>query len=315
MTREKLKKLFPICIFLIFIVLFIYIGFVYNDYRTSLINAEHKSQNFDELEWMFIKSIIYEDYLAAENQAKIVAKNITNQLHDEYPDLKVLQTDLEAKHYDSDPTYFKILRSSIRDIYLFGVENHDNDIFICDRNGILIDLSLADSSKEFPYTWDKYFEKQSNPLLAARAVELIFQQSNGLIYWEQNNDDKLQIPNTVNIENLQRLYQLYGIDAFKNIQFLAPAYITNTGDIFGIDDIDIHGVTTNNHKIAVVQTFNLYQQLTTRYAGEVEKIKSFKMHTITNPINDLHTYVIFIILIVSIVSILIFFILIFTEKK
>ena len=270
-----------------------------------------------QLEWMFIKSVIYEDYLAAENQAKIVAEHITTQLHDKYPDLEVLRIELEDRHYhNEDPIYFKILRSSIRDIYLFGVENHDNDIFICDRNGILIDLSLADSSsKEFPYNWDKYFDKQSNPLLASRAVELIFQQSNGLIYWEQNNNDKLHVPSVISIEELHKLYQIHGIEAFKNIQFLAPAYITSTGDIFGIDDIDIHGVTTNNHKIAVIQTFNLYQQLTTRYAGEIEKIKLFRMHTITNPVNDLHIYVIFIILIVSIVSILIFFILMFTEKK
>ena len=43
-----------------------------------------------------------------------------------------------------------------------------------------------------------------------------------------------------------------------------------------MEDIDINGMSSNNHKIVVVQTFNLYQQLTTRYAGEIAKVDSFK---------------------------------------
>ena len=114
---------------------------------------------------------------------------------------------------------------------------------------------------------------------------------------------------------MHQLYDSYGIEAFKNIQFLAPAYITTTGDIFGMEDIDINGMSSNNHKIVVVQTFNLYQQLTTRYAGEIAKVDSFKDNIINNPVEELHIHAAFIIFIITLISILIWFILLFNDKK
>jgi len=187
MNKEKIRRLLPICMFTIFIFLFIYIGYIYNEYRNNLQRIEENNQHFNDLEWIFIKSIIYEDYLAAGNQAKIVAEHITTYLKRDYPDLDVLKEELEHPELYNDPKYFKIFKSSINGIYLFGVENEDNGIFICDRRGILINLSLSAGITKFPYEWNDFFNSQENPLLAAKAVELIFQQSNGLIFWEKTN--------------------------------------------------------------------------------------------------------------------------------
>lgn len=239
MNKERLRKMFPIWLLIIFLTLFIYIGYIYNEYIVDIYSINTRSQNLDELEWIFIKSVIYEDYLAAENQAKIVAEHITIQLKDNYPDLNVLKDELEHPSNYPSPEYFDIFKSSIRDIYLFGIENDDNDIFICDRKSILITLSLNEirSNQKFPCYWNDFFNRQTNPLLASRAVELIFQQSNNLIFWEQPHDknNTIVIPNSATIEDLHSLYQLYGIEAFKHVQFLAPAYITAAGDIFGIN--------------------------------------------------------------------------------
>ena len=39
----------------------------------------------------------------------------------------------------------------------------------------------------------------------------------------------------------------------ENIEFLSAAYITDSGDIFGVDDIDNRGLRQTNHKIIVVE--------------------------------------------------------------
>ena len=65
----------------------------------------------------------------------------------------------------------------------------------------------------------------------------------------------------MNYTNLEKIYVEEGIEGLKNYQFLVPMYITDTGDIFGQQDIE-HGVRQDTHKFIVIQTFNLYDQLT-----------------------------------------------------
>lgn len=47
----------------------LYIGYVYNDYNDNFFDIDNRTYYIKNLEWTFIKSIIYEDHLAAKNQA------------------------------------------------------------------------------------------------------------------------------------------------------------------------------------------------------------------------------------------------------
>ena len=96
---------------------------------------------------------------------------------------------------------------------------------------------------------------------------------------------------------------------------MVPAYITPTGDIFGIEDVSAYGNKNNNDKIIVVQKFNVYQQIMARYSSDITQIEMFKDHIITKPINTLHINALFIILIVIIIFILIYFIISKYEHK
>lgn len=308
------------CIIIIFIILSIYIGYIYNDYVTNFSDIELRTQYINDLEWTFIKSIIYEDHLAAKNQAKLIADNLVINLKSQYPDLSVLRDELDNNtNKDLNPQYFAIMQQTIKDVYLFNVnlDDNNNNIFICNRYGVLANQSrrARKNIDKFPLLWDEIYQEQTNLNLTKAAVNALLSQKNELIYWEFPNDDinKIVIPSDINIENLHLLYNQYGIDAFKNIQFLAPAYITPNGDIFGVNDIDIYGNKIQNHKIIVVQTFNLYQQLQARYSEDMTKINIFKQHIITNPINNLHINALFIILIIIIMVILVSFMLIKNE--
>ena len=311
-------KRFITCIIIIFITLFIYIGYLYNHYVTNLNDLNYRTSYINSLEWTFIKSLIYEDYLAAENQAKLVADRLTNNLRNEYPDLNELKNELEnTRNKKINAKYFYIMQQTIVNHYLFDVnyDDNNNNIFICNKYGVLANTSrrAKQNIKDFPLLWTEIYEEQTNIELTKKAVEYLFQQRNKLIYWEFPNNEGLSIPAEIDIENLHYIYDTYGIDGFKNIQFLAPAYITTTGDIFGIEDIDIYGRQQENYKLVVVQTFNLYQQLMARYSDEMTKINLFKEHIIQHPLNSLYIHGVFIILIIVMMIILITFILVNRE--
>lgn len=136
--NNKFKRIFLISLVGIIICLFSYIVFIYNQYITNTRELQSWQQDISELEWTFIKSIIYEDYLAATNQANLIADRITNRISKHYPDLNQLKLEFEHPEDYPYPEYIKIMESTIKDQYLFGIENDDNDIFICNKYGIKI---------------------------------------------------------------------------------------------------------------------------------------------------------------------------------
>lgn len=316
------KNKMLICITLIFITLSLYIGYIYNDYVTNFSDINTRVKYVKELEWTFIKSIIYEDHLAAQNQAKLVADKLNVELLNAYPDLNVLKQELNDTSKTKKLKYFRIMQDCIKDVYLFDIneDRSSNHMFICNKYGMIASMSprARKNIDRFPFLWEELYQEQTNLDLTKKAVTSLLQQKNDiLIYWEPPNDDenKIIIPPDMNIKTLHQLYDQYGLQVFKNIHFLAPAYITPTGDLFGIDDVSIYGEKNDNNKIIVVQTFNVYQQIMARYASDIAQINTFKNHIITHPINTLYINAIFIILIVIIMFILVCFIILQSEKN
>ena len=63
---------------------------------------------------------------------------------------------------------------------------------------------------------------------------------------------------------LKRIYKEEGLEGLESYQFLVPAYITDDGDIFGQKDV-VKGVIRRNHKLVVIQEYNLYDQITAKF--------------------------------------------------
>ena len=315
------KNKILLCIISIFIILSIYIAYIYMDYTNNFVDIDERTKYMKNLEWTFIKSIIYEDHLAAKNQARLIADKLTIDLIKAYPDLDILKQELNDTSKTKNLQYFHIMQNCIKDAYLFDV-NEDksaNHMFICNKYGMLASVSprARKNITKFPFLWKELYQEQTNLQLTKEAVNSLLQQKDILIYWEIPNTDKdkIIIPHEMDIEILHKLYDQYGLRVFKNIHFLAPAYITPTGDIFGIDDISIYGEKSDNNKIIVVQTFNVYQQIMARYSSDISQINAFKNHIITHPINTLYINAIFIILIIIIMMILICFVVVQYEKN
>lgn len=312
-----IRKAFPFIILVVLICLCVFVGNFRSDFIKNLRDTDETSKDISELEWNFIKAVIYEDYLSAGIQSKIIAEEITEKIKKAYPDLQVMQYELENPQEFDSPKYLQIIKNEIRNKYLHNVNDDENDIFVCTREGIIMDTSPS-TAAFYPNDWKSIYNRNTNPDLMKNAVALLFNKSSDMIYWEhhilQIKDERLpRLPSNVSLEELRQIYLQYGIDGLKHVQFLAPAYITETGDIFGIEDIGIRGIRNDNHKIIVVQTFNPYEQLMARHLGELEKFNTFKTKMIQEHKMILIEHAIVVIITVILIVVLAYFMMVFNN--
>lgn len=207
-------------------------------------------------------SILYEDALDSANET---ANDIENDIRNEM-DLNQLQIDLDNGIRNEN--LHEILRKHILHKNLNNISNYRNGIFIADSNSIMEDLSYARSSKNGePRTWDHEIENAYNSTLEKEAISKIINQSKDIIVAEHVDvlsSKSHKLIKTGSKEELKHIYLTEGIEGFKNYQFLAPAYITDQGDIFGRPDI-IDGKRCETSKLIIVQEFNIYDQISKIY--------------------------------------------------
>ena len=98
------------------------------------------------------------------------------------------------------------------------------------------------------------------PGLGNKTIEKLLVKTYDILYWEIDApvSKHHMVITDPTIENLKALFYKEGLEGLKNIEFISAAYITDSGDIFGVDDIDNKGLRQSNHKIIVVQGFSVY---------------------------------------------------------
>lgn len=315
-SSKTLRKAFPFFILVVLIGLCAFVGNFRSGFIDNMKNVDDVSKDVAKLEWNFIEAVMYEDYLAAGNQAKVVAEDITSKLKLAYPDMQIMRYEFEHPQEIDDPEYLRIIRQSIQGVYFHKIDNDENDLFVCTRNGIIMDLSASTASSRSD--WGSIYSRSANPTLSKNAVALLFNRSTSMVYWEHHmyhiTDEKLpRLPPSPSIDALREVYMQYGVEGLKHVQFLAPAYITDTGDIFGIEDISVKGTATNNHKLVVIQTFNLYEQLMSRHHGELEKFNVFRTKLISENKAFLIEHAFIVVIVVILIVILTYFMMVFNN--
>lgn len=313
-----IQKIFPFTILMVLICLCMYIWHIREEYTSDVRDVYVINNSINELEWTFIESLITENYFAAGIQAKHTALNIMDELKLEYPDMNLMQKELENKNEFNTPDFIKVMKRNIDGKYFHGIENDDNDMFVCDSSGVLVDISFSTAPKKYPNNWENIHSRSVNPVLSKKAVEMIFNKSKNFIWWAYKPQEtevtydiySIQEPS---LDELHKIFISKGIEGFKYIEFLSPAYITEDGDIFGIDDINEYGLKTANNKIVVVQSFNMYQQLIANHPNEIKSFEIFREKMVTERKMSLVESVFGIALVIVLVIILIYFMMIFVN--
>lgn len=217
--------------------------------------------------WMSILNYI-ED---AEKQTSGVATNIENDIKNTF-DLAELKTLLDNKDPEARQKLSRIFRENIDGVYVGDVNNNRNSIIILEGYDTIVeDLFVDPDSREegavlkdpSSPSLSKYKDTTYNKELFLSAVRKIRTHTNKIIAIEPYNYIKTDHEkiSELNYQNLERVYVNEGTQGLKNYQFLVPVYITDSGDIFGQKDIE-NGVPRENHKFIIIQTFNIYDQIT-----------------------------------------------------
>ena len=266
-NKEKRKKIFFIkgmCMVMVLmmglIILYTY-GLNYIETTESNTIYTLKKERFDHI-YTYMLDLQEKAYENANNESLKIESYLRN-----VGDIDNLKTDMDnGTFYKS--TLHELFESSMQDNNFNGINNSRNGIIIASVDGILEDSNYKRVSGKESRDWDNEINNSYNGELDSIAINDIINQSNSLIITESvnllnkgnlNYDNHILIKNS-SYESLLEVYEKEGIIGLRNYQIWAPAYITDTGDIFGQDDI-VNGIRVKNYKIILIQEFNLYDQI------------------------------------------------------
>lgn len=197
-------------------------------------------------------------------QNRYLINNLEMGIKNNYSDNDELKKDLILRHdkfvnlcYNSLKTDKELYEKYVQGMSSTGSES----VFICDKRGIISDIGYVPKSLQ-RRDWGTELDTKKNRLLAASATQMIFNQINDVIFWESdeiipsnNHDNNATIPSN---DKLLEIIKSSGLYALKDYNLLVPSYITDTGDIFGVPDVNERGIANDNNKIIVVREINMY---------------------------------------------------------
>ena len=138
---------------------------------------------------LYIKEQLEED---VSKELMKVAQKIENDIVDN-TDLDKLEKELNSAD-DIPDELEKIFRKNIYGVYLLGIENDRNDIFICNKNGILSDYDISSATDKENRTWKYEIKNQYNKKLAKNTSDklITMEDYNNLVFEreKQRNNKK-----------------------------------------------------------------------------------------------------------------------------
>lgn len=237
-------------------------------------------KNTKELEWKLIQSILNDNIRIGELYSKELTCSIETSIRDKYPDLSLLEDCLNERVIPTE--LYDILRESIT-----NCNAEDGHMAIMMPWGILMDLSKdnsrVDEGTESLRLWETELEHQINKSLYSNTIQKIFtSSSDSILFIEMEKNGEHTNISYPSISNLKKVFDEKGLEGIKNIEFLVPSYITETGDIFGVHDVSNSGFLTKNNKIVAVYGFNLYDILLEKHGGTVDNFEKYYSDLVKN---------------------------------
>lgn len=247
---------FAVCAMIITAALSIYMT-IYNNNEMGKRTSEITSE-METLEWRMLSDIIVKGNTRAKQDAKIYALDIEYSIRSQYPNMLELQNEFKRGEYT------KKFNSILKGVLDQG--NKDNFITLVGTEDYLItkfantkNLLFSELDVEGTVSWEQVISMTPNQDLTKAAIEAVVNKSTDVIFTLDKNSKSGSVANStkaISLDSLKKIYTSDGIEGLYNVSILAPAYITDTGDIFGIDDTTFLK-NNKNHKLIVIRIINL----------------------------------------------------------
>lgn len=216
-------------------------------------------KNKKDMEWKLIEDLLNSNYDIAKEEARVNAIELEYSLRYNYPNMDELEEQFNKGEYSNE--FNTILTDIIRSkdqksefyLTLVGTRKYLISMY---SNTDSHSLGNIDSSKQV--TWEHIAKISNNPELTTDAIQAVLKKDNRMIYIvsDESNFDSVNNMTQVTNDGLKKLYYSSGRDALKSISLLAPAYITDSGDIFGTEDKTFLKSNDNN-KLIIVKSVNV----------------------------------------------------------
>lgn len=140
-----------------------------------------------------------------------------------------------------------------KNYYFTHVNNRNNDIFICNKNGIVADYSKEAESVYTFIPWGADTDiRPSTPSIKGEVLDKLLDPNdvNTIIFKDGN--EKIY-----SMDDLKEVYINDGIEEFKNYNVLVPVYISSDLKSSSAN----YGTAMNDYSVIIVQEFNIYDQI------------------------------------------------------
>ena len=140
-----------------------------------------------------------------------------------------------------------------KNYYFTHVNNRNNDIFICNKNGIVADYSKEAESVYTFIPWGADTDiRPSTPSIKGEVLDKLLDPNdvNTIIFKDEN--EKIY-----SMDDLKEVYINDGIEEFKNYNVLVPVYISSDLKSSSAN----YGTSMNDYSAIIVQEFNIYDQI------------------------------------------------------
>ena len=140
-----------------------------------------------------------------------------------------------------------------KNYYFTHVNNRNNDIFICNKNGIVADYSKEAESVYTFIPWGADTDiRPSTPSIKGEVLDKLLDPNdvNTIIFKDGN--EKIY-----SMDDLKEVYINDGIEEFKNYNVLVPVYISSDLKSSSAN----YGTSMNDYSAIIVQEFNIYDQI------------------------------------------------------
>lgn len=260
------------------------------DESMSRIEAIH--QKYSNIRWELIRDIINNSTYIAKTVSDRTSHKIIEDVYDTYPDITVLKFKWDNDKNNLDPEFSELIEDNIRTQYLFDIHNNRNGIIVCNYEGALFFLFTNELTPNSHSSWDNIINKSFNKALTENAIQCIkTRNTDSIVFWEiqppiVDNHILLTRPS---MDGLKEVFMKEGLNGLYNYTFLVPSYITDTGDIFGTRDFKPNGERQENHKLIIIQKFNVFDIVKSQYKNTWEQLQIEEDESVNKYQRDIRT--------------------------
>lgn len=238
-------------------------GYQYIEYQLQFEKYSDKKENlhkqYQEIRWETIESILGVLNREGKLHSKLVAHILKQDIISRYPDMSVLQSNLNQGDYN-DEKFTSIIINTVTNNGFLGEATSRNGVLISCDDKILYNLIIR--ADKFDNPTKDFISQNYNVKLAENSFDSINKYRDDLKLLEPvspvNGDSEHKMLETSSLAQLKEVFLKEGLEGLSGYLLINPFYITKSGDIFNVPDFGRDGLKSNNHKIIVVSYISIY---------------------------------------------------------